>query len=407
MQQMRPEQNRPFWRHGRPVSGQTDAARAEDTPAHGLLAHAGEDQPQTHRTGQRHATGFRMGVALTAGVLVLAGCRHQDAIDSTLEWTQNMRGGVISQQRPPPPGRYDPYPHVGLTPTQAPALPSAQARAMLTERLIRDRNLTYRTVAANGTLTPDIPPPPNAAAAQSAAGKGNADKGAGTSAAGGGANAAKDKAAAGQQAASLPPDAAGAIMDAAEAPPQQPTTPSPLAKPAPSKPAAKDTKKNAAADAEADTPEVAMPEVKNGAQKPPTPESAIPQIPEGPPAPPSFPGFDVPSDAHLPDGVQPNYDLSDAKGTALHFMPQSDQLSAGQESTLAKLVQKTPHGPFFVRGFGNSPSLSPQDQADAVQLGLLRAQRVAQELIKLNAPSDAIHIRGDAFGTGARIANSP
>lgn len=405
MQQTRPEQNRPLWRHGRPVSGQVDTAQTESAPAGSAGAHANAVREKTCPAGKRSARRFRMGMALTAGVLVLAGCRHQDAIDSTLEWTQSMRGGLISQQRPPPPGRYDPYPHVGLTPTKAPALPSAQARAMLTERLIRDRNLTYRTVAANGTLMPDIPPPPNAAA-QPAAGKGDAGKAGGT---GTGTGTAKDKAAtAGQQAATLPPDAAGAIMDAAEAPPQQPASPQPPAKPTPPpKPAAKSPKKDDAEQDQADMPEVAMPEVKNGAQKPPTPASAIPQIPEGPPAPPSFPGFDVPSDAHLPDAVQPNYDLSDAKGTALHFMPQSDQLSTGQETTLAKMVQKTPHGPFFIRGFGDSASLSPQDQADAVQLGLLRAQRVAQELIKLNAPSDTIHIRGDAFGTGARVANSP
>ncbi|MFT9046734.1 MAG: hypothetical protein ABF432_12415, partial [Acetobacter orientalis] len=153
--------------------------------------------------------------------------------------------------------------------------------------------------------------------------------------------------------------------------------------------------------------ELAMPEVGEKAQKPPVPESAIPQIPEGPPEPPTFPGFSTPSDAHLISGPTPDYDLSDPKGTALHFVPQSDQLSSGQDATLNKIISQAPKGPFYIRGFGNAPSLSTQDQADAVQLGLLRAQRVAKALLSRNVPATAIHIRGDAFGTGARVATTP
>lgn len=154
-------------------------------------------------------------------------------------------------------------------------------------------------------------------------------------------------------------------------------------------------------------PEIGMPDVKTTAQTPQTPASAIPQIPSGPPAPPSFPGFNIPSDAYLPDAVRPNYDLSDAKGTAIHCVPQSDQISSGQDDTFAKLVTKTPHGPFYVRGFGSAASLDAQAQADAVQLGLLRAQNIAKKLIDLKVPASAIHIRGDAFGMGARIATTP
>lgn len=337
----------------------------------------------------------RMGLFMATCLVSLSACHHRDAIDSTLEWTQHMRGGVIAAQRPPPPGENEPYPHVGLTSTQPPELPSPQARALLTEHLIRDRNLTYRTVAANGTLTPVIPPPPSAAATPAAAAKPSVKPSV---------LSAQNP---DQQDASptLPAGTSGAIMDAAEAappPPSKAALPQHSKRPDAKKPSTTDSVTQGT-----EGPELAMPEVKESTQKAPVPESALPQIPDGPPSAPAFPGFDVPTDAHLADAPRPNYDLSDPKGTALHFMPQSDQLSSGQDGTLAKLISKTPNGPFYVRGFGNSPSLSTQDQADAVQLGLLRAQRVAKELISRNVPASAIHIRGDAFGTGARVASSP
>lgn len=416
MQQERPEQNRQNRQPVRTVLFQAGAA-STDTDTAGAV-----HQP-TPQTGRGVVGPVRLGLMVTTGLLVLGGCRHQDAVDSTLEWTQKMRGGVIATQRPPPPGRYDPYPHVGLTPTKAPDLPSPQARAMLTEQLIRDRNLTYRTVAANGTLTPVIPPQPNAAAAPKPdAGKTAASspaQNAGSAAKNAATNGAPGKpgdaaATPGQDAPSLPPGMSGAIMDAAESSPTQDAQKTAAATQQNAKAAtdaaakaAKAKKKADQAGQDADMPELSMPEVSNNAQKPSTPPAAIPQIPAGPPAPPEFPGFDVPSDANLRDAPRPNYDLNEPKGTALHFMPQSDQLSSGQNDTLAKLVQKTPHGPFYVRGFGNSASLSAQDQADAVQLGLLRAERVSKELIKRGVPSDTIHIRGDAFGTGVRVANSP
>lgn len=364
-----------------------------------------QDRPFRHRVYMAFQSGspFRSGLLVATGVLCLTGCSHKDPVDTTFEWMQHMRGGVIAAQRPPPPGIYDPYPHVGLTPTTTPEVPSPQARALITQQLIRDRNLMYRTVAANGTLMPEIPPPPGAAA--STAAKTSTTPQAGNGAA---------------QPATLPEGTAGAIMDAADAPPQQAATAAASAGKSgqAALPSAESSKSGTLPgtgkktgtgkqDAEVAMPEIGMPEVKSTAQTPPTPASAIPQIPAGPPAPPSFPGFNVPSDAYLPDAVRPNYDLSDAKGTAIHCVPQSDQISSGQDDTFAKLVAKTPHGPFYVRGFGSAASLDAQDQADAVQLGLLRAQNIAKKLISLNVPASAIHIRGDAFGMGARIATTP
>lgn len=308
--------------------------------------------------------------ALLASGAAITGCQHRDAIDTTLDWTRSMRGGAIAQQRPPPPGRYDPYPKVGLTPTEVPEVPSPQARDLLSEQLTRDRNLTYRTVAANGSMIPDIPPPPNAS------GKAGAKKAQTT----------------------LPEGVSGAIMDAADTSPQQ-SVRAPLRHAVTNLPT--DTKTTATAPEEA---EVAMPEVHRKAD---IPELRPDQIPQSPPTAPTFPGFDVPTDAHLPDAVRPNYDLTDIKGTAFHFIPQSDQLSNGQEPALDKIVQKWPHGPLTIRGFGDAASMSAQDQSDAVRLGLLRAQRLATELEQRGVPTSAITVRGDAFGTGAKVVTPP
>ncbi|WP_338332283.1 hypothetical protein [Acetobacter sp. LMG 32666] len=314
--------------------------------------------------------------ALLASGSAITGCRHQDAIDTTLDWTRSLRGGAIAEQRPPPPGRYDPFPKVGLTPTEVPEVPSSQARELLSEQLTRDRNLTYRTVAANGSMIPDIPPPPNAG------GKAGGKKAQTT----------------------LPEGVSGAIMDAADTSPQQ-SARAPL-RHAVSTVSTLPTETKATAPAPEEA-EVAMPEVHKKADIPELRPDQIPQIPQSPPTAPSFPGFDVPSDAHLPDAVRPNYDLTDIKGTAFHFVPQSDQLSSGQEPELDKIVQKWSHGPLIIRGFGDAASMSAQDQSDAVRLGLLRAQRLATELGQRGIPASAITVRGDAFGTGAKVVVPP
>lgn len=316
--------------------------------------------------------------ALLAAGGALAGCQHRDAVDTTLDWVRGMRGGAIAEQRPPPPGRYDPYPHVGLTPTDTPDVPSPQARELLSEQLTRERNLTYRTVAANGTMLPNIPPPPNASG----------------------------KTGAKTTQPTLPEGVSGAIMDAADSPPRPVRAPlrNAVTSTLPGLPAGIGAQTSTPAPEEA---EVAMPEVHKKADIPELRPDQIPQIPLSPPTAPTLPGFDVPTDAHLPDAARPNYDLTDVKGTAFHFMPQSDQLSTGQEANLDKIVQKWPNGPLTIRGFGDAASMSAQDQTDAVRLGLLRAQRLAGELTRLGIPPGAITVRGDAFGTGAKVVTPP
>ncbi|MBS0966997.1 hypothetical protein JK165_13025, partial [Acetobacter okinawensis] len=183
-------------------------------------------------------------------------------------------------------------------------------------------------------------------------------------------------------------------------------TATPLKTPKPALPGITGLSSNTTAKAGAEA-EVAMPEVHEKADIPDLRPDQIPQIPQSPPTAPTFPGFDVPTDANIPDAKRPNYDLTDIRGTAFHFLPQSDQLSSGQEQTLDKVIQKSPHGPLSIRGFGDAASMSAQDQADAVRLGLLRANRLATELVKRGVPPSAITVRGDAFGTGAKVLTPP
>jgi outer membrane protein OmpA-like peptidoglycan-associated protein len=363
------------------------------------------------RSGLKHGHTRTPGVALLA-LLLTTGCHHRDLTDSTMDLVQHMRGGVVAEQRPPPPGQYSPYPHVGLTPTTAPSLPSPQARKLLTSRLIRDRNLTYRTMAANGTLLPTIPPPPSAAepavpAAPPPSAPGTAPSG------------QKPAAKAANQPAALPEGVNGAIMDAASAPPPPPPPaatahaapahPAPAPAPAPAKSAkpADSAKRQGKDKSDTATKEVAMPEVSEKNNTGSLPPDAIPSIPNAPPPAPEVGGAPVPPDMLATDAPLPAYDLNDVPGTGFHFLPQSDELSPGQDDELAKLLRKTPRGPFFIRGFGNAASMSAQDQSDAVRLGLLRATRLARILQARGVPASALHVRGDAFGTGAKVANTP
>ncbi len=360
-----------------------------------------------HRSGHKHGHTRNAGMAMLA-LLLTTGCHHRDLTDSTMDLVQHLRGGVVAEQRPPPPGQYSPYPHVGLTPTTPPSLPSPQARTLLTTRLIRDRNLTYRTMAANGTLLPAIPPPPSdtpppapAAPAPSASGA---------------AAGQKPGAKAPNQPATLPEGVNGAIMDAASAPPPPPPAAAvphaaphaapapapahPAPSPAPAKPHGKDKSDPAAK-------EVAMPEVSEKNSVDSFPADVIPAIPDAPPPAPDVAGTPTPPDMPATNTPLPAYDLNDVPGTGFHFLPQSDELSPGQDDELAKLLRKTPRGPFFIRGFGNAASMSAQDQSDAVRLGLLRATRLARILQARGVPASALHVRGDAFGTGAKVANTP
>ncbi|GAJ30273.1 hypothetical protein Amme_116_004 [Acidomonas methanolica NBRC 104435] len=133
----------------------------------------------------------RVGLGLAAMLAVapgLVGCAQGDAVQSVTGWWHQYEGGAIAQQRPPPPGAHQPYPHVGLTPTEAPEMPSASARTALTDQLKAERNFGRRLAAADGPL-PVAPPKPAAPPGQNAAASGSSMT---VAAAGGGPAPAQD-----------------------------------------------------------------------------------------------------------------------------------------------------------------------------------------------------------------------
>ncbi len=299
-----------------------------------------------------------IGVCLCA----LGGCYHQGIIDNTVHLINKMQGGVIATQRPPPPGQYLPYPLVGPYPTPPSGLLSLQARTLLTQKLLRDRALTYRTIAVSGSLTPVIPPLPENAESKKQKGSGES---LGTS---------TTKAEAGREGSPT-----GTFQKT------------------------QSLARYSGAASGVTTLFPAIREEQNVVSSLQTP----PQIPQAPPPPPQIKGVTLPLETEAEHTQTPNYDLSEVKGTFFHFLSDSDQLSEGQEGLLDGLVKKTPHGPFFIRGFGQTSSLDAQQQTGAVKLGVLRALCLARALIARGVPPDQIHMRGDAFGTGARVATKP
>ncbi|CAP54978.1 OmpA family protein [Gluconacetobacter diazotrophicus] len=356
--------------------------------AHAGTSHDSARPPVCHAVPPRR--GRAPGLALAA-LLALGGCGHRDAFDATLDWWHEHQGGVIAQQRPPPPGAHEAYPAVGLTPTTPPVLPSEDLRAHVTETLVEQRNLAHREGAEIGPLTLPAPPatgaPPQAAAPARPAAPAPADGG-----------------------------ASSAVLVAADAPP-----PPPAASPAPARaanetatgtPAAPPTgATSGTADGTASGEAlVAMPEV--GADvggvggKPPPAPVPIPEIPAQPPMPPSFPGFVVPADNALATPPRPDYALSDPEGTRIRFPIGTDQPLQGQAGTIASLARQAPNGPFFVHGYGEAPSTDAAAQARAMTLALLRARAVAELLAADGVPARAIHLRGHPFGDGVRISRA-
>ena len=321
----------------------------------------------------RAITAGCMGVCLCG----LGGCYHQGVLDNTVQLINKMQGGVIATQRPPPPGQYGHYPLVGPYPTPPSDLLSPQVRTLLTQKLLRDRALTYRTVAVSGSLTPVIPPLPESTESKMQKGGGES---LGTS---------STKAESGRE--SLP---TGTFQKT-----QSLTGHSVVA--------SGDTTQGKKYDrVKTFFPATLFPAIREG-QNVISSLQTPPQIPQAPPTPPQIKGVTLSLETKSDHLQTPNYDLSEVQGTFFHFLSDSDQLSEGQDTLLDGLVKKTPHGPFYIRGFGHTSSLDVQQQAGAVKLGVLRALCLARALIARGVPPDKIHIRGDAFGTGARVAIKP
>lgn len=289
--------------------------------------------------------GARLAWAVAAMAL-LGGCGsgHRDTVDTLADWYHNHQGGVIGQQRPPPPGAHDPYPHVGLGPREAPVLPSQDLRDDITTDLREQRNLIHREDATMGPIpsVAEVPPPPATPAT-------------------------------GMQSASF-----------AAAPAAPATT---------SRPAH-----------EADDATIAMPEVSNAlptdAQILPT---TLPALAKAPPEPVTLAGIGTIGTNEGVSRPLPDYQLDNDQGRAIGFAPGSDQMQHGQERALSDVARARGDGTIVINGYGDATTASAQGQAQAMSLAILRTRTLAHALVAQGVPESAIRLHAAAFGTGARV----
>lgn len=104
----------------------------------------------------RQAAGTVLALACAAW---LGGCQGKSVVGSGEDLFHGLEGGVIAQQRPPPPGVNDPYPNLGSIPKRPPA-PDIIAEQKLADQLAAQRDQAELAAAANPlTIVPPTAPP--------------------------------------------------------------------------------------------------------------------------------------------------------------------------------------------------------------------------------------------------------
>ncbi|MBV1831387.1 hypothetical protein HNW77_11150 [Komagataeibacter sp. AV436] len=306
----------------------------------------------------------------------LAGCvHHQDTVDTVTQWYHQYQGGVISHQRPPPPGTHQPYPRIGLGPRKAPELPSPDLREDITADLEAQHELNERQDAIMGTMPTmtDIPPIPSRTqfGTQSASLK---------------AADSPDTPAARTTATT----AAGTTTSATTAPnsasaPQTGPDGSPLY---------------------GSNGQLLMPAVTAMVSEHPEAIPAnLPPIAAEAPALPQVGGITLPDNAAR-DGLDlPNYHLASADdGPTVHFLPGSDHIADGEDEVVNNAVTERGDNFVIVNGYGNATSATAEGQTAALNLAILRTRTITSMLVARGVPASKIVVRAHAFGNGARIA---
>jgi outer membrane protein OmpA-like peptidoglycan-associated protein len=285
---------------------------------------------------------------------LLAGCGGGNPLDTPVSWFHDLEGGVIAEQRPPPPGVGMPYPKLVSVPAR-PTLPDAKYRDALEEKLLAERDRTER-IAAHAPVEPPVlgPPSPSAVPPAPAAG------------------------AAGQAAPGAAPPAIQASLPAAQAPAAAPPAPPPAA--------AADAPVFLVGDLPADTGAASIP----AAPPPPATFEGVPAEPAPTPSP--------PTPAHLPAAL---------RGTDILFLPGEAILRQSQMQTLQQIAGSRKKRRLQITGLGEAVSDTPDGQAAAIELGLKRAQAVAQAFASLHVPDNAMVLSAYAFGRGAEVKVLP
>lgn len=291
----------------------------------------------------RRGSGFRASVwrALALVQLTLAGCGGNPA-NTPVAWWHDLQGGAIAERRPPPPGSTLPYPKLYTVPAR-PALPDTAYRQALQVQLAAERDRVRQT-AARHPITVNAPPPPPKPPpppppAATPAGTGPADTAA-------------------------QPNTANATLPAADAPPPLPASGAVTLAGAPAS------------------------------------SDALPDIPAAPPQPATFEGVPV---EPLPTPPPPVRPIGRPPGAAVLFASGSAELATSQTSTLKDVIAHRGKLAVVVEGHGDELADTPEGQAAALTLGLARARAVAQALLALHVPADAIRLSAASVGRGATV----
>jgi outer membrane protein OmpA-like peptidoglycan-associated protein len=274
-------------------------------------------------------------------ILILAGCSARSDVNP-VQWWHGLQGGVIAEQRPPPPNADAPYPNLGSVPAK-PAMPDSIVRQRVASGLITDRgNAQYQAMLFPLQTSPRASSQPGLSGAPTA---------------------------------SPDPNAASASLEAASAPPAGQSATSRQAAPLPPP-----------------APDVSAPPPSVPAAPPPAPHIEGFAIPLGKPAPP-------PQAPAAPPRVEL---LGPAAATplAIGFPPNSAVLAPPDEAALKNLASMRGAHSVEVVGFGDATDATPQVQAEAVDLALARARAIVAALNAAGVPPTAIRMSAQATGRG-------
>lgn len=278
----------------------------------------------------------------TLAVVMLAGCAG--TVADPVVWWHELEGGLIAEQRPPPPLADQPYPNLSTVPDR-PAAPDAAARAATVTALAADRaNAQYAAKVAPLPQTPapiprPIPPPPTPS----------------------------------------PDEAAGASLPAASAPQKPPAQESASAVPV----------------AVRDLPPVIE-------ARPADTVESLPAIPKMPPQPAQFAGAPAIT-APVPLLTAPMAAPPPPKPGApvlVAFEPGSADLPKESQAALRNLGHTPGTQGIAVTGFGDSDSADAIVQSQALPLALARARAIAAQLHAAGVASDRMRVSAAAEGHG-------
>jgi len=294
----------------------------------------------------RQAVRSRQGIgALLVAVSLLSGCSSKQATSTPLDWWHNLEGGVIAEQRPPPPGSNDPYPNISTIPPRPPAADVAAQQAIADSLAAQRDSANLAATQAPLKALATVRPPPKPAAP-----------------------AAPD------------PNANKVVVDAAA--------------PAPVPPPAK-------------AAEPALPSIDSVPAVPAAVASgAMPDFAAAPPPPPA--GFGLP-DTTVPAAAAPPAPVkapAPANTVVVAFTPESSTLPPSAPLRLQQFAQAHKGAAVAVTGRGDAVSSGVDAQSRALDLALKRAQSIATFLASSGVSANNLHLRAEASGSGGTASLS-